>query len=406
MWLIIFFSFFIVMGLFFQPWDEFIAGFVRITLDPSILVSDYIAIGGIGATFVNAGLLPLISLYFIYKMDLQPNGSIVMALLLIFGFGFFGKNIFNVWPLVLGVYLYSRRQGVPYKNYITMSLLSTCLSPAVNQISLLVPNGDFHINLILSIAGGVFLGFILPPVISHCTRVHEGFILSNTGFAAGFIAIMFVAIFKTFGFEMASRNVWSTEYTMELLFILVTIFTITIFFGLVLNCDHSGEGIFWDLSRESGRAVTDYFLLYGFAVPLINIGVVGMIYTILTYLMTGTLNGPFMAGIMATAGFAAFGLNIRNALPVTLGAIIAAHLNSGLHDPNYLMMVILFGTSLAPFGGYFGPLWGIVAGFLHLTLTLNVGVINAGINLYNTGFVAGLVVIVLLPIASALKDYN
>lgn len=403
-WLIIFFSFFIVLGLFFQPIDELIEGFVNITLDSSILISDYLAIGGIGATFVNAGLLPLISLGFLYKMDMKPNGSIIMALLLIFGFGFFGKNILNVWPLVIGVYLYSRKQGVPFKNYITMSLLSTCLSPAVNQIFVLVPNGDFRINLILSIAGGVFLGFIMPPVISHCTRIHEGFILANTGFAAGFISIIFVAVFKSFGFEMASKNVWSNEYTMELLFILITIFTITIFFGLVLNSDN--KGLFWELSKESGRAVTDYFMLYGSSVPLINIGVIGMIYTVITYVMTGALNGPFMAGILATAGFAAFGLNIRNALPVTLGGILAAHLNFGAQDPNYMMMIMLFGTSIAPFGGYFGAGWGLIAGFLHLVLTLNVGVINAGINLYNSGFVAGLVVIVLLPIASALREYD
>ena len=150
-WLIIFFSFFIVLGLFFQPLDEFIEGFINITLDSSILISDYLAIGGIGPTFVNAGLLPLISLGILYKMDMKPNGSIIMALLLIFGFGFFGKNILNVWPLVIGVYLYSKKQRVPFKNYITMSLLSTCLSPAVNQIFILVPNGDFHLNLILSI---------------------------------------------------------------------------------------------------------------------------------------------------------------------------------------------------------------------------------------------------------------
>ncbi len=402
-WLIVFFSFFVVMGLFFQPLDELIEGFINITLDSSILVSDYFAIGGIGATLVNAGLLPLISLGALYKMDMKPNGSIIMALLLIFGFGFFGKNILNVWPLALGVYLYSKKQGVPYRNYITMGLLSTCLSPAVNQIFILVPNGEFHINLILSVLGGIFLGFILPPVISHCTRIHEGFILSNTGFAAGFIAIIFVAIFKTFGFEMAAKNVWSSQYTMELLFILISIFTITVFFGLVLNDEKNGD--FFELSKESGRAVTDYFLLYGSSASLINIGVIGMIYTVLTYVLTGTLNGPFMAGILATAGFAAFGVNVRNALPVTLGGILAAHLNTG-QDPNYMMMIMLFGTSLAPFGGYFGPIWGIVAGFLHLVLALNVGVINAGINLYNSGFVAGLVVMVLLPIASALRDYD
>lgn len=402
-WLIVFFSYFVVMGLFFQPLDELIEGFINITLDSSVLISDYIAIGGIGATFVNAGLLPLCSLMLMYRMDMKPNGAIIMALLLVFGFGFFGKNILNVWPIIIGVYLYSKKRDVPFRNYITMAMLSTCLSPAVNQIFLLVPNGNFNINIILSILGGIFIGFIMPPVISHCTRIHEGFILSNTGFAAGFIAIIFVAVFESLGFEMATKSVWSTEYTPQLLVVLIVIFLITLFFGLVLNADHRSD--FWELSKESGRVVTDFFLLYGNAAPLINIGLMGLIYTSITYVMTGQINGPFMAGVLAIAGFSAFGANIRNALPVTLGAIVAAHLNAGAYDPNYLMMIVLFGVSLAPFGGYFGPIWGMLAGFLHLELSLNVTVISEGINLYNTGFVAGLVVLVLLPVASALRDY-
>ena len=402
-WLIIFFSYFVVMGLFFQPLEELIRGLINITLDSSVLVTDYFAVGGLGATFVNAGLLPMSSIALMYRMDMKPNGSIIMALLLVFGFGFFGKNLLNVWPIIIGVYLYARKQDVPFKNYITMAMLSTCLSPAINQIFLLVPRGDFHINIILSVLGGIFIGFILPPVISHCTRIHEGFILSNTGFAAGFIAMILVAIGKSFGFEMAAKSLWSKEYTAELLFIVSIIFIVTLFIGLILNADNRTD--FWDLSKESGRVVTDFFLLYGNAAPLINIGLMGLIYTTITYAMTGEFNGPFMAGVLAIAGFSAFGVNMRNALPVTLGGIIAAHLNAGAYDPNFLMLTILFGTALAPFGGYFGPIWGIIAGFIHLELAINVGVISAGVNLYNAGFVAGLVVLVLLPIASSLKDY-
>lgn len=401
-WLIVFFSYFIIMGLFFEPIDQIIEGLINITFDSSVLITDYFAVGGIGATLMNAGLLPILSLILMYRMKLKPNGSLIMSLLLVFGFGFFGKNWLNVWPLVIGVYLHAKAQGAPFRNYITIAMLSTCLSPTVNQIFLLVPNGGFHINIILSLLGGIFIGFILPPVISHCTKIHEGFILSNTGFAAGFVSLVLVAVFRSFGLPMASKSVWSTEYTAELLFILVSIFAITLFFGLVLNADHSGE--FWELSKESGRVVTDYFLLYGNAAPLINIGLMGMIYTAITYSITGVINGPFMAGILLVAGFSAFGANMRNTLPVTLGGILAAHLNAANADPKLLMMIMLFGTAIAPFSGYFGPHWGILAGFIHVSLSLVIGGLSAGINLYNTGFIAGLVILVLLPIASTFHD--
>ncbi len=396
-----FFSFFIASGLLLEPIDKLGKGLYAILSDSSVLLTDYLAVGGLGATFINAGLLGLFAVYILLRMDLKPNGSIIMSLFLLFGFGFFGKNLLNVLPIFAGVYMYSKKKKHPMRNYIIIALLSSCLAPAVNQIFILVTD-NVPISVILSTLGGMLIGFIMPPLASHCVRIHEGFILSNAGFAAGFISMVYVALLKSFGFDLASKAVWSSEYALELTVILVIVFV-----GMVINGMIWGEDIkenFVDLQNETGRVVTDFFILYGDFVPLINMGLVGIAYTVLTLVITGTMNGPFVASIFTVVAFAAFGLNFKNVIPVTVGAVLAAHLNIISYDVNNLMLTILLGTALAPFSGYFGVLWGFAAGFIHLCLTLNVGVINAGINLYNNGFVAGLVMIVLLPIASSLRE--
>ena len=48
---------------------------------------------------------------------------------------FLGKNIFNIWPIIFGVYLFSRYQKEPFLNYTLVALLGTSLSPIVSQIS-------------------------------------------------------------------------------------------------------------------------------------------------------------------------------------------------------------------------------------------------------------------------------
>ena len=49
-------------------------------------------------------------------------------------------------------------------------------------------------------------------------------------------------------------------------------------------------------------------------------------------------------------------------------------------------MAAIFGTTLAPVSGYYGPLAGVIAGFVHITLVSHVVVMHGGLNLYNNGF--------------------
>ena len=65
---------------------------------------------------------------------------------------------------------------------------------------------------------------------------------------------------------------------------------------------------------------------------------------------------------------------------------------------------LLFSTTLAPIAGEFGILCGVLAGFLHASVALNVGIVYGGMNLYNNGFAGGIVAMFLVPVIQSIRD--
>ncbi|MDE7245264.1 MAG: DUF1576 domain-containing protein, partial [Oscillospiraceae bacterium] len=47
--------------------------------------------------------------------------------------------------------------------------------------------------------------------------------------------------------------------------------------------------------------------------------------------------------------------------------------------------------------------WGVAAGFLHMTIVQNTSILHGGMNLYNNGFAAGLVCLLLVPVIESVQ---
>ncbi|MDR2940602.1 MAG: DUF1576 domain-containing protein, partial [Clostridiales bacterium] len=114
-------------------------------------------------------------------------------------------------------------------------------------------------------------------------------------------------------------------------------------------------------------------------------------------------NGPVIGGIFTIIGFGAFGKHIKNIYPVMGGAILAACFNTEPHASGSNSLAILFSTALAPIAGQFGPIAGFICGFLHVLLVSSVGSLHQGLNLYNNGYAAGFIALIVVPIISALR---
>jgi multisubunit Na+/H+ antiporter MnhE subunit len=129
-------------------------------------------------------------------------------------------------------------------------------------------------------------------------------------------------------------------------------------------------------------------------------GAVGLVYILA---IGGDLNGPTIGALFSIVGFAAFGKHPRNILPIIAGVFLGSLVKPwGVADPS-VQLAALFGTNLAPIAGYFGWHWGIVAGFVHSSAALSVGVVHGGLNLYNNGFAAGIVASILVPVILAIR---
>jgi hypothetical protein len=126
-------------------------------------------------------------------------------------------------------------------------------------------------------------------------------------------------------------------------------------------------------------------------------GVNGLIGIAVILLAGGDLNGPTVGGILTIIGFSAFGKHAANILPVMAGVGLGSVVMHWSLADSAAQLALLFCTGLAPVAGYFGWIYGVLAGFLHSAVVLYTGGPTAGMNLYNNGFSAGLVAIVLYP---------
>ncbi|MCK8825566.1 DUF1576 domain-containing protein [Fuchsiella alkaliacetigena] len=380
--------------------QEILIGIKQLATAPSILVSDYIAIGNLGAAFFNSGILMFSAILITKLSSANINGTVIAAVLTIAGFAFFGKNIYNVWSIILGVYIYSRIQKEEFGKFILVALFGTALGPLVSQITFGLELPLIQ-GIILGNTAGIAAGFILPALANHVIKFHQGFNLYNIGFTAGLTGAFFMSLLRAFGIENPDTSIVAEGYNQLLGSYLIILFVAMALAGYLLN-DNSLKG-YKVILKHSGRLVADFVTLNGLGISLINMGCLGVITTGYIFLVGGELNGPILAGIFTVVGFGAFGKHIKNIIPLLIGVYIASFFQIWDANSTGALLGALFGTTLAPIAGEFGWKSGVIAGFLHMAIVMNVGYLHGGMNLYNNGFSGGIVAAILVPMLLAFR---
>ncbi|MFA5523890.1 MAG: DUF1576 domain-containing protein [Tissierellales bacterium] len=394
----------LILAFFVSDYNSIINGLHMIITQPDVLLTDYIKVGGLGAALINSSLLTLINIYFLWKLKFHLGGLPISAIFTIAGFAFFGKNIFNVWPIYIGGYLYAKYEKKSYNSVIIISMFGTALAPMIFEVANALSPSNFS-GLSFGIIAGIVAGFFLPPISAHIIRAHDGYNLYNVGFAAGLIGTVVMSFMKGYGFITEPRMILSTEYDLLLKILLSLFFVILITIGYVLNDNNLVKG-YSKILRMSGRLVADFTYTSGFGATLINMGIMGLLGLIYVIISKGTMNGPIVGGLLTIVGFSAFGKHPRNSIPIMIGVFIASILNVWNTSSTTVIIAALFGTSLAPIAGEYGVIGGIIAGFVHLAVTMNVGVLHGGMNLYNNGFSAGIIATLLVPMLDVFRRRN
>jgi len=372
-------------------------GLKVIALSQDVLITDYMALAGAGPALVNAGLITLITLALLVFCGEPLNGFTPVTVGLMAGFSLFGKNLFNIWPILLGGWLYAKVMREPFAKYLHITFLSTALSPLVSFMAFAGEKPLLWPGLL----AGVCVGFFAPPISAYTFRVQNGMNLYNAGFACGLVGMIAVPALKAFGLEPSSALVWGTGNNLPI-GLTVSVVCCALIARALCHGGRQCLAEYRKLLHTSGRAPSDYLRAFGGDPVMLNMGLNGLIAMGAVALAGGDLNGPTLGGIMTIMGFSAYGKHPRNIVPVMAGVLLGSYCNHAPLNSPALQLAGLFGTTLAPLAGCFGWPAGVLAGFIHSSVVLHAGMPLEGMNLYNNGFSGGLVAIVLYPVLTAL----
>ncbi|MCI8422539.1 MAG: DUF1576 domain-containing protein [Lawsonibacter sp.] len=383
------------LGIAWARGENILWGLVQIVTTEDALITDYVLVAGPGAALVNSALVTALSILVLRLSQDALNGMTLVVIGLMSGFSLFGKNFVNIWPILLGTWLYSKYRKEPFGDYANISLMATALAPIISYIAL--DNGWG--NPFWGTLAGVAIGFAMPSLSVYTYRIQNGMNLYNVGFACGLVAFICVPLMSSLGADPTVHYRWASGYNRMFGEILVAFCLILIVSGLFFSRKPvwaAWAGYRW-LLQSSGRAPSDFLRMYGHAPVLINMGINGLIGIFFILAVGGDLNGPTVGGILTIIGFSAYGKHAGNILPVMAGVTLGGFVMHWSLDDSAVQLACLFCTTLAPISGYFGWPYGVLAGFLHSSVVLYTGSPVAGMNLYNNGFSGGLVAIVLYP---------
>lgn len=378
--------------------------YLNLLTHQTYLMHDFFEIGGIAATFLNVSVHFFVAYYLMRDREtVRYNGLQIASMGIFIGHSFFGTHPLNFVPIMLGIWLYTKYTEQKFSRNASICMFSASNGPIVSYI--LFREGLSLQAILLALVFGISIGFIAVPLAEHVIKFHQGFTLYNFGFTAGIIAMFAMLFLSMLGFEITPVTYLSDhahQYAVMFILLILGFLLILVFLGKKSTPNYREE--YARLIDSSGRVPADFVTRFGYGVSALNMFLNGLIFLGIVLLTGYPINGSVIGGIISVIGFSAFGKHPRNSIPIAVGITLATLLAGDSFQAQSFLLPVLFGTSLAPIGGYFGFASGVLAGFLHYHLVNSVIVLHLGMNLYNNGFSSGFVAAFLVPLLEILPD--
>ncbi len=391
---------------------QMLTGLWQILSQPSKLTSNYFAIGGYAATFLNMGLVCLICLLLFVVFKGTPNNASTLAVILTVGFGSWGINILNIWPTIFGVMVYCLVKKEKFGANVNAMLFSTGIAPLITDLMIRYPNAEvvgFNLPGIgLSLLVGLIIGFFLPAGLANSPKVHKGFDLYSAALPIGMTAFFLNAVlFKTLGVALpagADTAQLQTASRLTVNVFCIAVFGICLIAALLLGCRPKD---YWKLLRDPAL-VTNFSSTYGNAVFLMNLGVYGLFILGYYNLIGASFNGVTFGIIFCMLACCNSGSHPGNVWPIMLGYFVASTVCgwiAPLLGGNFTLAVnaqaicvgLCYANGLSPISDKYGWQYGFLAAVMHYLLVTSVPNLHGGFCLYNGGFTAALICMILVP---------
>lgn len=390
-----------------------LSGLWQIVSQPSKISTNYFAVGGYSATFLNMGLVAFACIALFQLLEAKVNQVSTLAFLLTLGFSSWGINLLNIWPTILGVGLYCECRKEKYSDYVNAMLFSTGIAPLITDLLVRYPHAEYTgftpSGVLLAMGIGLAIGFFLPAGLVHAPKVHKGFDLYNAAVPIGTMAFFLQAVlYKTMGVALPAAPGADT-LTVGSKFI-VNLFCILLFSGCILGSLAMGCR-FRDYARlvKDPEMAASFSAAYGNAAFLMNVGVYGL-FILGYYNLTGvTFNGVTLGIIFCMLACCNSGSNPATVLPIMLGYVCASVVFgwlSGVAGGSFaggvgaqaIAVGLCFANGLSPISRKYGWEYGFVAAVMHYLLVTSVPLLHGGYCLYNGGFTAAFICLLLIPI--------
>ncbi len=391
---------------------QMLSGLWQIMSQPSKLTCSYFAIGGYAATFLNMGLVGLLCWLLFTVCKGKPNNASTLAFILTVGFGSWGINILNMWPSVLGVVVYCLVKKEKFGANVNAMLFSTGIAPLITDLMIRYPHAEvvgFNLPGIgLSLVIGLVIGFFLPAGLANSPKVHKGFDLYSAALPVGMTAFFLnAALYKTLGIPLpagASAEQLAVSSPLIVNSFCGILFGLCVLFAFVLGCKPRD---YWKLLSDPAL-VTNFSSTYGNAVFLMNVGIFGLFILGYYNLIGASFNGVTFGIIFCMLSTCNSGSHPGNVWPIMLGYVAAATVSgwlSGLVGGEFTLAInaqaicvgLCYANGLSPIADKYGWRYGFIAAIMHYLLVTSVPNLHGGFCLYNGGFTAALICIILVP---------
>ena len=389
-----------------------LSGLWQILSQPGKISTNYFALGGYAATFLNMGLVGVICLLLFVVFKGTPNNVSTLAFVLTVGFSSWGINILNVWPTFLGVAVYTLVRKEKLGANVNAMMFSTGIAPLISDLLVRYPNAEvvgFNLTgLLVTLLVGFLIGFALPAGLAHSPNTHKGFDLYSAAVPVCLFAFFLNAtLYKTMGIDLPAAPSADTlkvaSQSIVNIFCCV-VFGICVVTAYLMGCKPRDYLALLKSESHVGSIST----ACGNAVFLMNAGVYGLFILAYYNLIGATFNGITFGIIFCMLCTCNSGSHPGNVWPIMLGYVVASVVFgwlSQLAGGTFAMAInaqaiavgLCFANGLSPITSKYGWGWGMAAAMMHYMLVTSVPNLHGGFCLYNGGFTAAVICILLVP---------
>jgi len=244
---------------------------------------------------------------------------------------------------------------------------------------------------------------------AHSPSVHKGYDLYSAALPGVLLGLMAVAVlYKSLGNTVPeiAATLDGSHPGMVWGFCII-FFGLCVLAGFWLN-GKSFKG-YGALLKDTGHKA-DFTAKYGPGLAIMNVGVYGLMI-LAYYIFVNAIQGDALAGfngvtigiVFCMVCFGAAGAHPGNIWPIMAGYVLfsfaATQLLGGVFPVNAqaIMVGLCFASGLTPIAGNYGWWAGVLAGGMHYLLVTSIPAIHGGFSLYNGGFTALVIAIILVP---------